>query len=122
MEEKIARLKTASEMVREERRKYNNLLRDLVEGKTEEYNGEDLMRLCGSLEAVYNHLLASIASDGDIYCVLKHLSYSIILAGEMEKPDVGPLYDILAVVTNGRIEPCSACRQDSNAIMESGDN
>lgn len=118
-EDRIAQLKTVSEMLREERRKYNNLLKEVVEGK-DEYNSEDLMRLVGTLEAAYNHCLASIASDGDIYCLLKHVSYAIILAGELDAPDVEPLYDILAIITDGRIEPCLVCRQDANAIMEEG--
>ena len=118
-EDRIAQLKTVSEMLREERRKYNNLLKEVVEGK-DEYNSEDLMRLVGTLEAAYNNCLASIASDGDIYCLLKHVSYAIILAGELDAPDVEPLYDILAIITDGRIEPCLVCRQDANAIMEEG--
>ena len=118
-EDRIAQLKTVSEMLREERRKYNNLLKEVVEGK-DEYNSEDLMRLVGTLEAAYNHCLASIASDGDIYCLLKHVSYAIILAGELDAPDVELLYDILAIITDGRIEPCLVCRQDANAIMEEG--
>lgn len=114
-EDKIAQLKTAAEMVRAERRKYNKLLKLLTEGSLREYNGEDLMRLVGTLEATYNHLLASIASDGDVYCVLKHLSYAIILVGELDSPDVGTLYDILAIVTNGRVEACGSChREETN--------
>lgn len=113
MDENIDRLKTASELIREERRKYNNLLQEVVNGK-EEYNAEDLMRLVGTLEAAYNHCLASIASDGDIYCLLKHISYAIILVGELDAPDVSPLYDIMAIISNGRIEPCSACKQEEN--------
>ena len=116
--ENIDRLKTAAEMIREERRKYNNLLQEVIAGK-EEYNSEDLMRLVGTLEAAYNHALSSIAADGDIYCLLKHISYAIILVGELEKPDVEPLYDIMAVISNGRIEPCSSCRreEEENAVQ-----
>jgi len=121
MDEEIARLKTAAEMLREERRKYNNLLKEVVAGK-EEYNSEDLMRLVGTLEAAYNHALASVASDGDIYCLLKHVSYAIILVGELEKPDVQPLYDILAIITAGRVEPCSACKQDAKERSKDGTN
>ena len=121
MDENIARLKTAAEMLREERRKYNNLLKEVVAGK-EEYNSEDLMRLVGTLEAAYNHVLASVASDGDIYCLLKHVSYAIILVGELEKPDVQPLYDILAIITDGRVEPCSACKQDAKERSKDGTN
>lgn len=110
-EDLINRLKTASEMIRAERRKYNNALRAVIDGE-EEYNSEDLMRLVGTLEAAYNHALASIASDGDIYCLLKHISYAIILVGELNVPDVEPLYEILAVITDGKIEPCSSCKRE----------
>lgn len=113
-EDRIAQLKTAAEMIREERRKYNNLLKDVIEGRAEEYNSEDLMRLVGTLEAAYNHCLASIASDGDIYCILKHISYAIILVGELDSPDVEPLYDILAIVTNGKVEACAACHREES--------
>lgn len=115
MEEDLKnRLKTAVELLREERRKYNNQLRDVTNG-AKEYNSEDLMRLVGTLEAAYNHALASIASDGDIYCLLKHISYAIILVGELEKPDVEPLYDILAIITDGKIEPCSSCKREEKS-------
>lgn len=111
-EDKKARLKTVAEDVRELRRKYNNILNDVIEGKVEEYNGEDLVRLVGTLEALYNHLLASIASDGDLYCIGKHAAYAIILVGELDAPEVGPLYDIMAIITDGKISPCMACRRE----------
>lgn len=114
-EDRIAQLKTAAEMIRGERRKYNNLLKDVAEGRAEEYNSEDLMRLVGTLEAAYNHCLASIAADGDIYCIVKHISYAIILVGELDSPDVETLYDVLAIVTNGRVEACGSChREETN--------
>lgn len=113
-EDRIAQLKTAAEMIREERRKYNNLLKDVIEGRAEEYNSEDLMRLVGTLEAAYNHCLASIASDGDIFCLSKHLSYALILIGELDSPDVEMLYDILAIVTNGKVEACSSCYREES--------
>ena len=112
MDDKIARLKTAAELIRAERRKYNNALQDYVNGKAEEYNAEDLMRLVGTLEAAYNHALASIASDGDTYCLLKHISYAIILVGEMDAPDVEALYDILAIISDGKIEACMSCHRE----------
>lgn len=120
MEDNIARLANAADLIRDERRKYNNLLKEVVEGR-EEYNSEDLMRLVGTLEAAYNHALASIASDGDIYCLLKHISYAIILAGELQEADVEPLYTIMTIITNGRIEPCKACKDDSNYKRESSE-
>lgn len=113
-EDRKAQLKTAAELIRTERRKYNNLLKKVVEG-AEEYNSEDLMRLVGTLEAAYNHALASPVSDGDVYCLLKHISYAIILCGELEQPDVEPLYDILAIITDGRVEACAACKQEERS-------
>lgn len=119
-EDRKAQLKTAADMVREERRKYNNLLNDYVSGKGEEYNAEDLMRLVASLEAAYNHLLAAAASDGDVYCVLKHLSYAVILAGELDEPDVETLYEILAIISNGKLSACMSCKQEERNA--NGDN
>ena len=118
-QEEKARLKGSAELIREERRYYNNKLQDVVEG-TDEYNSEDLMRLVGTLEAAYNHALASLDSDQDIYCLLKHMSYAIILAGELEisEGDVGRLYDIMTIISNGRIEPCESCRREENKAEE----
>lgn len=112
MEDHFARLKTAAEIIREERRKYNNLLKDVVEGKAEEYNAEDLMRLVGTLEAAYNHCHASLAADGDIYCLLKHISYAIILIGELDSPDVEKMYEVITIISNGKIEPCASCKRE----------
>lgn len=116
-EDRKAQLKTAAEMIRELRRSYSRDFLAKVESKNEgdSLALEDEMRLVGTLEAAYNHCLASIASDGDIYCLAKHVSYAIILAGELEQPDVEPLYDILAIITNGRVEACAACAQDRRA-------
>ena len=111
-EDKRARLITAIGQVRALRRKYNNILNDVIEGTVEEYNGEDLVRLVGTLEALYNHLLVSVASDGDLYCAGKHLSYAIILAGEMDVPEVESLYEIMTIISDGRIEPCSSCKRE----------
>ena len=68
-----------------------------------------LMRLVGTLEAAYNHCIASIAGDGDIFCLLKHVAYAIILAGEVDG-DATSLYQIMAVITDEKIQPCAACR------------
>ena len=68
-----------------------------------------LMRLVGTLEAAYNHCIASIAGDGDIFCLLKHIAYAIILAGEVDG-DAASLYQIMAVITDEKIQPCAACR------------
>ena len=96
MEERYNQLKTAAELIREERRKYNNLLRDVVDGKATEYNAEDLMRLVGTLEAAYNH------------------AYAIILVGELDNAVFSPLYVILAIITNGKVEPCASCKREED--------
>lgn len=97
--------------IQEERRRRNNQLLDLVEGRAEVYNGEDLMRLVGELNAAYNHCVASIAGDGNIYCLLKHISTAIILAGEVDG-DAAALYQIMAALTNNKIQPCKACMDE----------
>lgn len=113
-EDKLNQLKSVLTRVRDLRRKYNNTLNDVANGEEKEYNGEDLVRLVGTLEAAYNHCLVSLASDGDIYCLLKHLSYAIILAGEMDVPEVEDLYEIMTIISDGRIEPCSSCKREEN--------
>ena len=119
-EDKRARLITAIGQVRTLRRKYNNILNDVINGTVEEYNGEDLVRLVGTLEALYNHLLVSVASDGDLYCAGKHLSYAIILAGEMDAPDVEELYEIMTIISDGKIEPCSSCKREEKMDDKKG--
>jgi len=119
-EEKISRIKAIIPKVRELRRRYNNILNDVIEGRVTEYNGEDLVRLVGTLEALYNHLLVSLASDGDLYCAGKHLSYAIILAGEMDAPDVEELYEIMTIISDSRIEPCSSCKQEEEMDNKKG--
>lgn len=119
-EDKRARLMTAIGKVRALRREYNNILNDVINGTVEEYNGEDLVRLVGTLEALYNHLLVSVASDGDLYCAGKHLSYAIILAGEMDAPDVEELYEIMTIISDGRIEPCGSCKREEKMDNKKG--
>lgn len=111
-DERMNHLNEVQEKLRELRRYYNNLLMDTVEGKREETNVEDLVRLVGTLEAAYNHVLASIAGDGDIYCILKHLSYALILCGEMDTPNTGEIYYMLTVLSKGIIEPCASCKRE----------
>lgn len=119
-EEKINRIKAVISKIRDLRRSYNNILNDVIEGRVAEYNGEDLVRLVGTLEALYNHLLVSLASDGDLYCAGKHLSYAIILAGEMDAPDVEELYEIMTIISDGRIEPCSSCKREEEMDNKKG--
>lgn len=103
--------------IQSERRRRNNQLLDYVEGRAEIYNGEDLARLVGELNAAYNHCVASIAGDGNIYCLLKHISTAIVLAGEVDG-DAASLYQIMAVITDEKIQPCAACRLDASGIIE----
>ena len=97
--------------IQSERRRRNNQLLQAVRGELDIYNLEDLMRLVGTLEAAYNHCIASVAGDGDIYCLLKHISYAIILAGEVDG-DATSLYQIMATITEDKIQPCEACKQE----------
>lgn len=103
--------------IQEERRRRNNQLLELVEGKIDIYNGEDLARLVGELNAAYNHCVASIAGDGNIYCLLKHISTAIVLAGEVDG-DAEALYQILAAITDGKIEACKACHDEMSDTIE----
>lgn len=97
--------------IQEERRRRNNQLLQAVQGELEIYNLEDLMRLVGELNAAYNHCVASIAGDGNIYCLLKHLATSIVLAGEVDG-DAAAIYQIVAALTNNKIQPCKACADE----------
>lgn len=97
--------------IQEERRRRNNQLLQAVKGELDIYNLEDLMRLVGELNAAYNHCVASAAGDGDIYCLLKHLATSVVLAGEVDG-DAAAIYQIIATVTNDKIQPCKACKDE----------
>ena len=120
-QDRFDQLKSVLITLRNLRRKYNNKLNDVAKGKGDEYNGEDLVRLVGTLEAAYNHCLVSLTSDGDIYCLLKHVSYAIILAGEMDVPEVEDLYNIIVILSDGKIEPCSSCkREEADDINKKG--
>lgn len=111
-DDRYNQLKAVLIRFRDLRRKYNNILNDVAKGEGVEYNGEDLVRLVGTLEAAYNHCLVSLTTDGDIYCLLKHTAYAIILAGEMDVPEVDDLYEIMTIISDGRIEPCSSCKRE----------
>ena len=99
--------------IQEERRRRNNQLLQAVKGELDIYNLEDLMRLVGTLEAAYNHCIASIAGDGDIYCLLKHMAYAIVLAGEVDG-DATSLYQIMATITEDKIQPCASCKGEED--------
>lgn len=97
--------------IQAERRRRNNQLLQAVKGELDIYNLEDLMRLVGELNAAYNHCVASIAGDGDIYCLLKHLATAIVLAGEVDG-DATAIYQMIATITNDKIQPCKACKDE----------
>lgn len=95
------------------RRQYSGLILATLD-TTSNYECEDMIRLTGHLQCAYDHLLASRAHDGDLYCVLgKHLPAALILAGEIGI-EVGPIYEIMSILTAGKIEPCSACKKEEN--------
>ena len=96
--------------IQEERRRYKKMFLDAVKGEIDIFNLEDLMRLLGTLEAAYNHALAAYDSL-DIYCLLKHMAYAIILAGEVDG-EVASLYQIMATITDEKVQPCQSCLQD----------
>ena len=99
----------AIEMVKELRREYSGILYNNIDGSLE---SEDLIRLVGHLQATYDHLLATKAQGGDLYCVLgKHLPVCLVLAGEIGS-DVSRIYSIMSILTDGKIKPCSSCEED----------
>ena len=102
-------------LLKELRRTYSRAIESALDSE-DKYECEDLIRLVGHLQASYDHLLASKAGDGDLYCVLgKHLPTALILAGEIGE-DVGPIYTIMSILTDGKIQSCSACKDDKNVI------
>ena len=103
--------------IQAERRRRNNQLLQAVNGETEIYNLEDLLRLVGELNSAYNHCVASIAGDGDIYCLLKHLATAVVLAGEVDG-DATAIYQMVATITNDKIQPCVACHQEEKKEEE----
>lgn len=106
-------IEKAIPLVKELRREYSRLIEFTLESE-DKYECEDMLRLVGHLQATYDHLLASRVQDNDLYCVLgKHLPVALILAGEVGV-EVGPIYNIMSVLTDGKIKPCSACKKDKN--------
>lgn len=107
----MEKIEKAINKLRTLRRQYSQLIMMTLES-SDKYECEDMIRLVGHLQASYDHLLASRAHDGDLYCVLgKHLPAALILAGEIGI-EVGPIYDIMSILSDGKIEPCSACKED----------
>lgn len=108
-------IEAAIPKLRELRRQYSRMVESILES-ADDYECEDLLRLVGHLQAAYDHLLASRVHDGDLYCVLgKHLPTALILAGEIGI-EVGPIYEIMSILTDGKIKPCSACKKDKEDV------
>lgn len=106
------KLEVVAEQLRRLRRQYSKRLVALSE--EDKYYYEDIARLVGTLEAAYNHARASLAGDGDIYCLLgKHLPYALILLGEIGEP-VDDVYDILTTLSDGKIVACQSCKEDAS--------
>lgn len=101
----------AAEKLKNLRRSYSQAIESALESE-DNYECEDTLRLVGHLQAAYDHLLAARVRDNDIYCVIsKHLPTALILAGEIGY-EAGPIYEIMSILTDGKIKPCSACEED----------
>lgn len=111
------KLYTSDLIIQECRREANQALLNYLNDSLEVYNAEDLMRLVGELNCVHNHIEASLVDeDHDIYCIIKHLSTAIILAGECYRNIVKRLYGVFGILSDGKIRPCSACRREENEV------
>lgn len=103
----------AIEKLKTLRRGYSQMVEIILESE-DDYECEDLIRLIGHLQTSYDHLLAARIRDNDIYCVIaKHLPAALILAGEIGY-ETGPIYEIMSILTEEKIKPCSACEKDKN--------
>lgn len=97
------------------RRNYSQMVEAVLESD-DDYECEDILRLVGHLQAAYDHLLAARVRDNDIYCVIsKHLPTALILAGEIGY-ETGPIYEVMSILTGGKIKPCSACDKDKKNV------
>ncbi len=79
-----------------ERRRRNNQLLEAVNGETEIYNLEDLMRGVGSLNYAYNLVVALKRKwDDELYkSLLVQLAYSVVLLAEVDG-DASAVLDII---------------------------
>lgn len=105
----------AIKKLKELRRNYSHMVEVVLESE-DNYECEDLLRLIGHLQTAYDHLLAARVRDNDIYCVIaKHLPAALILAGEIGY-ETGPIYEVMSILTDGKIKPCSACEEDKKNV------
>lgn len=113
MEEVIRKLQTY-------RRRVNNDLVDFVSGEKEILNSEDLVRLVGNLNSAYQHLVSGVSTnniDGALFCTYKHLATALIQAEEVYG-DNAQIYEIISLMSDGKITACSACADDSKAVLD----
>lgn len=82
--------------IQSERRRRNNQLLEAVNGETEIYNLEDLMRGVGSLNYAYNIVVALKRKwDDELYkSLLVQLAYSVVLLAEVDG-DASAVLDII---------------------------
>ena len=105
------------------RRWRNNQLVSAVNGEISIYNLEDLVRLVGNLNAAYEHICSAKATDDPsraMFCVYKHLSTALVQSEEVDGNNTA-IYDILSIMSGGKITACSACDDDSAASSEQDD-
>ena len=125
------------ELIQQNRRYLNNLLDSYVLINDEEYlpaelpNPEDLARAVGNLNAAYEHVKTieaarlghyDIETGSDVirkgwYCVMKHLVTALVQIEEIDE-STATIYEILDLLTGGRIRACSACEDDSELDAE----
>lgn len=106
-------LDLADNIIQECRREANLVLLQYVKGETQIYNGEDLMRLVGELNCVHNHIeAAKVDEEHDLYCIIKHLSTAIILAGECYSKIMRRLYGAFGILSHSKIRPCLSCKRE----------
>ena len=114
----IQKFRNIADLVQDERRRYNKMLDDYIAGKIDVYNAEDLWKICGEMNATYNHICSMLASEHlNIYCCLKHLATAYVLANEVDG-DCQNIMNIVELITNGKIKACQACSDDVNQLIK----
>ncbi len=104
-------------IVTDERRRRNQQLVETIEKGIELKNAEDLVRLVGHLTAIEDHIAAALSGDGDIFCLLKHCSATIILSQEVDG-NTDEVWRIMTNLTDGKIQPCDSCKKESNVVQK----
>ena len=108
------KIKDIAENVQQVRRWRNNQLIDSINGVTEVYNLEDLVRLVGNLNATYQHLCSALVvedSERALFCVYKHLSTALVQSEEVDG-NTTAIYEILGEISDNKIQACGACDKD----------